>query len=139
MNPTVLTQHIEISQLGRPIIELAKQMQWIKTPATTVEVPKPEASALPPEALDSVAPPAPSTPPDGGDPEVVVGTTDTGGMDVELDEMLANDSKNDEEHPSLTDDDSEESTQVISAADVERSGGKKNKDKRGGPPPLQKR
>jgi hypothetical protein len=138
MTPTVLTQHIEISQLGRPIIELAKQLGWIKVPAVNVEVPKPEISALPPEALDSVVPPAPSTTSDG-DPEVVVGATDTAAAWTSSSTRCSRTTaRTPSEHPSLVDDDSDESTMVVTADDAER-GSKKNKRDKSGPPPLQKR
>lgn len=131
MTPTVLTQHIEISQLGRPIIELAKSLQWIRPPATAVEVPKPEA-AIPPEAMDSVAPPPADNKSDSDDPEVAITGGEGGELTLDVDI--------EDKRPSITDDDgtSDEPTMVVSAADVE-SGDKKSK---GGnkkvPPPLNK-
>lgn len=131
MTPTVLTQHIEISQLGQPIIELAKQLQWIKTaPAVVVPPPaepsEPAKSGIPAEALDSQAPPPPAAA-ESDEPEVAIGVADAAGMDVEFDEMVGDEKK---------DEDSDEPTMVANVADIGH--GKKDKPKKGGPPPLQK-
>jgi hypothetical protein len=135
MNPSVLAQHIEINQLGQPIIELAKQLGWIKV-APTVVVPQPapassesSSSGIPPEALDSQAPPPPAAT-ESDEPEVAIGEAADSELSLEVDM--------DDKRPSITDDDStaDEPTMVVSAADVERQ--KKGKDKPKGPPPLSK-
>lgn len=136
MTPTVLSQYIEINQLGQPIFELAKQLGWVKA-APVIVVPQPPpasseppSSGIPPEALDSQAPPPPAAAAESDEPEVAISGGDGSELTVDVDDEG-------DKRPSITDDDSDEPTMVVSADDVERSSGKK-KDNKKVPPPLHK-
>ncbi|GEM_PF-2151796 len=143
----VLAKHMPLP-LVQKLIASAAIKHGYKDPPKPVEVPMPPASeseapasgsmTIPKEALDSVAPPpSDSAKADSEDPELEIGGSE-GAMDLELDDMLENDSKkSDGDRPSITDDDdtNDEPTMVVDAPGVESRG--KNKGKV--PPPHNKR
>lgn len=129
VKPSDLVKFIPLTVMAKPLEELAKTKGWIK-PMVEVPLPPPSSggsvppeNGLPPEALDSVAPPK------GDDmPEIEV-SSDAGGGELTLDVDM------DDKRPSITDDPSDEPTVVASVDEVTGKKGGKPK----GPPPLGKR